>query len=96
MSLAGLPAVDKDALGNREPGRAERGFRVLLVHGKRGREHSRMRVGDFHQLQEALHTAIFAPAAVQRVESGVRLCLAQALSYVVADIYLCHLEAFIA
>src|SRR5205085_1318685 len=50
-----FPARDNNALGNRQSDRAENILRALLVHGKCGREHTRMCVGNAQQFEEALY-----------------------------------------
>ena len=55
MTHTRFPARDNNALGNRQSDRAENILRALLVHGKCGREHTRMCVGNAQQFEEALY-----------------------------------------
>ena len=45
----------------------------LLVHGERRRKNARMRVGNRKHFEDALHAAVLAEAAVQRVEAHIRI-----------------------
>ena len=52
-----------------------------------------MRVGDAEQLEHALHAAVLAPAAVQRVEADLGLDGAQLVGEIAAGIDARHLIA---
>ena len=73
VAIGRLLARHDNAFGNGKPRRAEDGLRPLLVHGERGSEHARMRVGHAQDFEQALHATILAPAPMQRIEGDVRL-----------------------
>ncbi len=62
-----------DALGAAQAGGDERLLGRRLVHRERRGEHARVRVGDLHQVEQALDGAVLAALAVQRVEHDVGL-----------------------
>ena len=55
-----------------------------------------MGVGDAHQFEQALHAAILAPAAMQRIEHSIRLCGREPRRQIVGRIDLDDIEAFFA
>ncbi len=63
----------EDALGHAHADRGDDALGARLVHRDRRGEHARMRVGNAHQLEQALDAAILAEAAVQHVEDDVGL-----------------------
>ena len=58
---------------------AEHLLGLELVHGQRAREDAAARVRDAHQLEQALHAAVFAAPPVERQEDDVDVGGAQAL-----------------
>jgi len=58
-------------VGRRKPGVAQRELRQHLVGAAYARVHARARVGDPQDLEQLLHGAVLAPAAVQRDERDV-------------------------
>src|SRR5258705_5877936 len=96
MAARRATPVDYDAWHDRQTGGAESGLGTLFMHGKRRGEHAGMGVGNLQDLQKPLHTAIFAPTSVKRVEGGVGLDLAQTLGKIVAGIDLRDVEALLA
>ncbi len=74
--------------------RGENGFGDLLVHRRRRGEHAGMRIGDAQELEHALHHAVLAEAAVQRVEGCVRPQLRKALRRIEADVEAGHAKTF--
>ena len=50
---------------------AEHLLGLELVHRQRAREHAAARVGNAHQLEQALDAAVLAPPPVQREEDDV-------------------------
>ena len=73
MTWARAPhrALGDDAVDHRQTGGAVDRLGAGLVHRQRRGQHAGMRIGDAHPFQQALHAAILAPAAVQRVEHDV-------------------------
>src|SRR5208282_2854915 len=62
---------------------------------ERRRKHARMRVRDAHQFEQALHAAVFAPAAMQRVEHGIGPGGDELLFQMLRRIDLDHVETFV-
>ena len=86
MALERLAARHELRFGDRHAGGLHDVLGALLVHGERGREHARMRVGNAEHLEDALHAAVLAELAVQRVEAGIGLQLGEPRGDVAADI----------
>ncbi len=93
MRLGGFSARHDPAVGDRDAGRPHHLFRALLVHGERGGQHARVRVGHADQLQQTLHAAILAPAAVQGIEAHLGLHGAQLIGEIAAHVDEGHLVA---
>ena len=71
MARGGLGLRHQPTLGHRQAGGGEDLLGLDLVHGHRRGQHARVGVGDPQPLQQALHAAVLAPAAVERVEHDV-------------------------
>ena len=67
---------------------------AFLVHGQRRGQDARMGIGQLLPFEEPLHTAILAPAAVERIEDDIGGDLGQTRNKVGARIDLDHVESF--
>ena len=66
-----------NAFDDRQPRMAEHILGALLVHRESRGEHAGMRVRQFEPLKQTLHTAIFAPTAMQAIQYGIGLKISQ-------------------
>ncbi len=71
MARARFAPVGDDRLDDGQAGGGEDVLGALLVHGERRGQDARMGVGHPQQFEQALHAAILAPAAMQRVEDDI-------------------------
>ena len=67
-----ISPIDCDAMGDRDPGRAQHRLGEVLLHRQRGGEDAGMGVGNSQDFEHALDRSVFADAAVQGIEGDVR------------------------
>src|SRR5690606_8845005 len=88
-----LRARHNNAFGNGQARRTENLLRTLLVHGECGCEHTGMGVGNAEHLEQALNAPVLTPAAMQRIESDIRLQREKLIGNIAPDINLRHAVA---
>ena len=91
MACLNLVTARELALHNRKARGGIDLFGLLLVHRKGRGQHARMGVRNAQPFENALHTAIFAPAAMQGIEGNVGLHFGQTQGEIGAAIDLDHL-----
>ena len=87
--------VGQNAFRNRQASSAIHILGALFIHRQRRRQHTRMRVRQTHPFQNALHTAVFAPTAMQTVEHNIRRYFGKAHRQIGACIDLNHFESYV-